>query len=72
MVLTLDLLESLFVETTDLPQFLFQILKTPCQRICYLQLLVVGAAPLRIVDGCLHLSDSGDDLLSFLDHILFL
>lgn len=72
LVLTLDLLESLFVEATDMAQFLLQILKTPCERICYLQLLVVGAAPLRIVDGCLHLPYSSDDLLGFLDHVMFL
>lgn len=70
---TLYLLEALLVQSGNLNVLLLEQLKTTRQRIGDLQVIVFrGAARTRVVKRDLHLTDGGNHLLGFGDHLLLL
>lgn len=72
--LTLDLLKSVSVQSADLGMLLFQSLKASAERVCDLEVVVIGASRSLVATGlcpfkrCFHLPDSCDNLLRFIDH----
>jgi hypothetical protein len=70
------LLEPFLMKSADLGVFLLEYSKTPRERICNLQVLVifglVVAAGGGVIERSFHLTDCRDDLLRFLDHLLLL
>jgi len=74
-MLTLDLLESVSVQSANLSVFLFENLKASRKGIGNLEVIVVAAlgslvaSGFRIIQRSLHLPNSRDDLLRIIDHV---
>jgi hypothetical protein len=71
---TLHLFVTLFVQSADLYLLLSKCLQAPREGICDLEFFVIGvpAAARRVVQRCLHLPYSCDDLLGLIDKLFLL